>query len=54
VQTQWRVSFGGLVGLDYPAMFQMADRLGIETPPGMLSKIKALELSTIKRANKAP
>lgn len=52
VQTQWRVSFGGLLGLDYPAMFQMAEFMGIEMSPGALAKIKALELSTLKRSHK--
>jgi hypothetical protein len=52
VQTQWRVSFGGLVGLDYPAMFQMAEFLGIEMSPGTLAKVKALEIATLKRAHK--
>jgi hypothetical protein len=54
VQTQWRASFGGLLGLDYPAMFQMAEFLGVEMSPGTLAKMKALEFSTLKRANKAP
>lgn len=53
VQTQWRVSFGGLVGLDYPAMFQMAEFMGIEMSAGTLAKIKALEMATLNRPDKA-
>jgi hypothetical protein len=54
VQTQWRATFGGLLGLDYPAMFQMAEFMGVEMSPGVFAKIKALELATLKQANKAP
>lgn len=53
-QTQWRASFGGLIGLDYPAVFQLAELYGIEMTPGMMSKVQALERATLKRANKVP
>ena len=43
VQTQIRTSFSGIVGLDYPAMMQVAAILGIELDAAMLHKIQALE-----------
>lgn len=34
VQTQWRTSFGGLVGLDYPAVFAVMAHTGVTDPTG--------------------
>ena len=50
-QTQLRTSFGGLVGLDYNAVFHVADVLGIEVTPGTLRKLRALERELLKRGN---
>jgi hypothetical protein len=41
--TQVRVTFGGAIGIDYNAMFQVARALGIEITPGMLKKVSAME-----------
>jgi hypothetical protein len=43
VRTQWRAAGFGLVGLDYPAVERMAERLEIELSFCMLRKIQALE-----------
>ena len=34
VQTQWRQGFGGPTGLDYPAVFQTMDRIGVRDADG--------------------
>ena len=52
IQTQWRVAFGGLVGLDYPAVFQVAAVLGIEIDDLILKKIQGLEIHVVAESNK--
>lgn len=47
--SQWRVSMSGLVGLDYPAVFQVAEALAVEMTPGMIKKIQALERKVMQR-----
>jgi len=42
-QTQWRVGVGGPIGLDYPAVWLVAESLGIEMHAANLSRIRALE-----------
>jgi hypothetical protein len=49
VNTQWRVSNGGIVGLDYTAVFAIAEVYGIELTPALCRKIKALEIHEIRR-----
>ncbi len=49
VNTQWRVSNGGIVGLDYTAVFAIAEVYGIELTPALCRKIKALEIYEIRR-----
>ena len=34
VSTQWRTSFGGLVGLDYPAVFAVMSHNKVSDPDG--------------------
>lgn len=43
VQTQLRVSFGGIVGVDYTAVHHVAAMLGVEMDTAMLHKMQALE-----------
>lgn len=43
VKTQWRAGFGGLIGLDYKAVQQEADRIEIELGVCAMGKIRALE-----------
>lgn len=53
VNSQWRIAgvFDRVfrIGLDYPAMYQTADILGIEVTPAVFRKIQALEAFEIKR-----
>jgi hypothetical protein len=46
--TQWRITSGGLVGLDYTAVHEVAGTLDIEMIPATLSKIRALEAWTLR------
>jgi len=43
VNTQWRAGGMGIVGLDYPAVWAMAERLEIEVSNCVMGKIRALE-----------
>jgi hypothetical protein len=52
VKTQWRAGGAGIIGLDYKAVYQEADRLEIDLSPGTFSKIKALESFTLKMVHK--
>jgi hypothetical protein len=52
VNTQWRVGAFTLVGLDYPAVFQIAELYGVEVTPGLFQKLKALELRELTRDRK--
>jgi hypothetical protein len=38
-----------VVGLDIPAALQIADILGVEQTPALLSKIKAIEMEALSR-----
>jgi hypothetical protein len=49
VHTQWRAGPAGVIGLDYPAVYQEAALMGIDLSPGMRSKIKALERFELNR-----
>ena len=49
VQTQWRISFGGLVGLDMTAVSTIADILGIELTPPTYKILKGLELHILQQ-----
>lgn len=52
-QTQLRTSFAGVVGLDYTAMQQVAEVLGIALDLAMLHKIQVLEGLLLKEANRS-
>jgi hypothetical protein len=41
--TQWRTSFGGVVGLDYCAFFHISETLGIEITEDTLKYLKMIE-----------
>lgn len=43
VATQIRTGSGGVIGYDYPAIFQTADKLGIIVDAIVLRKIRVLE-----------
>lgn len=49
VQTQWRTSFGGLVGLDYTAVLATLDRLKIADPDGEIFEgIQLMEFAALE------
>lgn len=50
--TQWRMGLGVPVGLDYPAVLQIAAIHGIEVTPAVFSKLRSLELSELERLRK--
>lgn len=52
VNTQWRVTFGGITGLDYNALKVVADALDVPLTPGILQAIKALEMWTLDYQSK--
>lgn len=43
---------GSVVGIDYNAMFKVADLLGIDMIPAVLAKVQALEEVLRKKVNK--
>lgn len=48
--TQWRVGgMGGLIGLDYAAVFRVAEVMEIEMTAVLLLKIRALETQALDR-----
>ena len=49
-QTQWRMGFGGPVGLDYTALFRVAEMLGLEVDARCLELIQVLEMDSLARA----
>lgn len=52
VNTQWRAGGLGIVGLDYPAVWAMAERLEIEVGNCVMGKIRALERMVLQEASK--
>lgn len=52
-QTQLRTSFAGVVGLDYGALRQVAEVLGLTLDLAMLHKIQALEGVLLKEASRS-
>jgi hypothetical protein len=49
VGTQWRAGAFSLVGLDYNALYLVADTLLIDMTPAMLYKIQFLEHQSLKK-----
>ena len=52
-QTQLRTLFEGVVGLDYTALRQVAEVLGIVLDLAMLHKMQTLEGLLLKEANRS-
>ena len=52
IQTQVRTSFAGVVGVDYVAVRQVAEVLGLTLDLAMLHKIQALEGVLLQEVNK--
>lgn len=51
--TQWRVSAFSIIGIDLPAVLDVARTFGIEITEAFISKIKALEMYELNRLRKA-
>lgn len=52
VNTQWRVTFGTITGLDYNALKIVMEALDVSLTPGILQAIKALEMWTLDYQSK--
>lgn len=50
--TQWRTSFGGVVGIDYTAVSIIARAMDIRLTPCLMEKLKKLEMYELERLNK--
>lgn len=50
--TQWRAGPSGAIGLDYPACFQVAAVMDIDTTEANFRRIQALERETLKHMRK--
>lgn len=48
VQTQWRVSSGALIGLDYSAVRWMFEIQRVEDQAGLLSDLQIIEATVIE------
>jgi hypothetical protein len=53
VQTQWRASGFGLIGLDYPAVRLVAEAMEIAWTGDLLSQIRAMESKTLEWENES-
>ena len=51
VQTQWRTSFGGFVGLDYTAVFQTMRICGIKFNRDGIVDLQIMELAALSVVN---
>ena len=52
IQTQLRTSFTGVVGVDYVAVRQVAEVLGIDLDLAMLHKVQTLEGVMLQEVSK--
>ena len=53
IQTQWRFGMSGPVGLDYPAVWLVAESMGVEMHAANLGRIRALEREALEHMRKA-
>lgn len=47
--TQWRVGGMGAVGLDYPAILDIAERMGCEVDEVFIRRLRAIEIHELER-----
>jgi hypothetical protein len=52
VQTQWRTSMGGVVGLDYAAVAWVLKLYGIEDQRSLLEDLQVMEAAAMRVMNK--
>ena len=53
VSSQWRTTFGGLVGLDFGAVREIANLLDVDLTRDIFEKLRTLELATLERQGKS-
>ncbi len=53
VQSQWRVGMNGATGLDYVAVFLVADKLGLEVSSDVFRFLQTLEVAQLSEWNQA-
>jgi len=51
IGTQWRDGYSGIIGLDYPAVFKVAEVMGFEMEPATFLKIRTLEHLQLEKAH---
>ena len=51
-QTQWRVGFSGIIGLDYTSVIEMIKLYNIDNPIDMLENLQIIETSVLRQINK--
>jgi hypothetical protein len=52
VQTQWRTSMGGVIGLDYAAVAWVLKLYGIEDQRSLLEDLQVMEAAAMRVMNK--
>ena len=52
VQTQFRVGFGGVTGLDYAAVIQVASMYSYNKLPFLFEKLQIMEIKALELINK--
>lgn len=52
VQTQWRTSMGGVIGLDYMAVEWLLRLYGVEDQRSMLEDLQIMEVAALTVINK--
>jgi hypothetical protein len=53
VQTQWRTSFGGFIGLDYTPVFETMRLYDITDKRGVLEDLQVMEQAALSVLNKS-
>jgi hypothetical protein len=51
-QTQWRATSGGVLGLDYGVLLQLAPVYGVTVNAAMMDDIQAMELHAREQLNR--
>ena len=52
VQTQFRIGFGGVTGLDYAAVIQVANMYSYNKLPFLFEKLQIMEIKALELINK--
>nr|BAR26431.1 hypothetical protein [uncultured Mediterranean phage uvMED]BAR26503.1 hypothetical protein [uncultured Mediterranean phage uvMED]BAR26524.1 hypothetical protein [uncultured Mediterranean phage uvMED] len=52
VQTQFRTGFGGVTGLDYAAVVQVANMYSYDNLPNLFENLQIMEIKALELINK--